>query len=400
MPKKTVEAHPILHHGKTRYRVIVPVELNEGKRRVRLFTTKTDAAQFAADLNRQRSGSSGELLGAPANVQESCVRAIRLLGPLAHRMYEAAESFLRELEKRPRQQATVATVTDQCLESKEAAGRRPSYLSQLRVTLGQFSRRFGDRHIATLSPAEIESWLNGNGWSQATRRGYLTDVRTLYTYAVSHGYCVENFAQRVERPSHDDKPPGILTVAQGRTLLNALLKHDRGLIPYVALGMFAGIRPYEARQITAADVANGYVHVSGKAAKTRQRRLVTLLPVLKAWLGVKGGEYQPKNLKRRFERIVAQSGLTWTHDVLRHSFASYHLALTGSAEQTALQLGHSNTAMLFAHYRELVTKTDAEAWFNLTPPTPTRSSAAGDPRTRRNAASPSPATHPKRAPVA
>ena len=400
MPKKTVEAHPILHHGKTRYRVIVPVELNEGKRRVRLFTTKTDAAQFAADLNRQRSGSAGELLGAPANVQESCVRAIRILGPLAHRMYEAAENFLRELEKRPRQQATIEDAVSQCIAAKEAAGRRHSYTRQLGVSLGKFATRFAGRHIASISPAEIESWLNGNGWSQSTRRGYLTDVRTLYAYAVSHGYCVENFAQRVERPSHDDKPPGILTVAQGRTLLNALLKHDRGLIPYVALGMFAGIRPYEARQIAAADVANGYVHVSGKTAKTRQRRLVTLLPVLKAWLGVKGGEYQPKNLKRRFERIIEQSGLTWTHDVLRHSFASYHLALTGSAEQTALQLGHSNTAMLFAHYRELVTKADAEAWFNLTPPAPTHSKPAGDPRTLRSAASPSQATRLKRGPAA
>jgi len=334
---------------------------------VRLFTTKTDAAQFAAELNRQRSGAVGEILGAPANVQDACARALRLLGPLAHRVYEAAELFLRDLEKRPRQQASVETVMEQCIASKESAGRRASYVKQMRVSLGKFSAKFAGRHISTLSPAEIEGWLNGNGWSQSTRRGYLTDVRTLYSYAISHGYCTENFARRVERPSHDDKPPGILTVDQGRALLRALLEHDRGMIPYITLGMFAGIRPYEARQITASDAANGYVHVAGRVAKTRQRRLVTLLPVLKAWLSVEGGGYQPKNLERRFRRLIDRAGLVWTHDVLRHSFASYHLALNGSAEQTALQLGHGSTAMLFAHYRELVTKANADQWFGLTP---------------------------------
>ena len=44
---------------------------------------------------------------------------------------------------------------------------------------------------------------------------------------------------------------------------------------------------------------------------------------------------------------------------MRHSFASYHLALHESADKTALEMGHRDTRMLFRHYREIVTKGEA-----------------------------------------
>ena len=54
---------------------------------------------------------------------------------------------------------------------------------------------------------------------------------------------------------------------------------------------------------------------------------------------------------------------------MRHSFATYHLALFQSADQTALQLGHSrSTEMLFQNYRNLATESQGHAYFALTPP--------------------------------
>jgi hypothetical protein len=56
-------------------------------------------------------------------------------------------------------------------------------------------------------------------------------------------------------------------------------------------------------------------------------------------------------------------------DSLRHSGASYRVAATGNAPQTALELGIL-VQMLMEHYRELVTKGDAERWFSIFPPKP------------------------------
>jgi integrase len=52
---------------------------------------------------------------------------------------------------------------------------------------------------------------------------------------------------------------------------------------------------------------------------------------------------------------------------LRHGFASYHLATFQDAPATALQLGHTNTAMLYGHYREVVTPETAQAYWSILP---------------------------------
>ena len=39
----------------------------------------------------------------------------------------------------------------------------------------------------------------------------------------------------------------------------------------------------------------------------------------------------------------------------RHAFASYHLALNESSDQTAKQMGHSNAKLVHSHYRNVVT---------------------------------------------
>ena len=57
----------------------------------------------------------------------------------------------------------------------------------------------------------------------------------------------------------------------------------------------------------------------------------------------------------------------WPENALRHSFASYHLAHFKNAADTALQLGHHDSRITFAHYRELVKPKEAERYWNIKP---------------------------------
>ncbi len=66
--------------------------------------------------------------------------------------------------------------------------------------------------------------------------------------------------------------------------------------------------------------------------------------------------------------VVKASGVAFPRNVTRHTFCSYHLAQGQNAGKTALEAGHSE-AMLFAHYRELVTEADATQFWALTPDT-------------------------------
>ena len=69
---------------------------------------------------------------------------------------------------------------------------------------------------------------------------------------------------------------------------------------------------------------------------------------------------------RTVREVIALSKVAWEHNVTRHSFVSYHLAEFQNAGKTALESGHSE-AMLFKHYRALVTPTAAAEFWAIRP---------------------------------
>lgn len=54
-------------------------------------------------------------------------------------------------------------------------------------------------------------------------------------------------------------------------------------------------------------------------------------------------------------------------NILRHSFASYHVALCRDAAETAILLQHRDQKMLWQHYRGRATEADARRYFAIFP---------------------------------
>jgi integrase len=100
---------------------------------------------------------------------------------------------------------------------------------------------------------------------------------------------------------------------------------------YFAIGLFAGVRPHEIGGLSPRDISDRYIEITARIAKTQKRRLVSVLPNLREWLRV-SEELPKKNKQKRFEQTVK------AHDVMWHSYASYHLAFhllrCGTAIQT------------------------------------------------------------------
>lgn len=206
-------------------------------------------------------------------------------------------------------------------------------------------------------------------WGHTTRKGLVTDLRTFFSWCQRRGWLDHNPALAVDKPRPLDRPPGIHTPEQVRLILATAHALDRDVMRLLAIQYFAGLRPAEAARLTEAEILpSGYIVVSAAKSKTRQRRLVQILPNLAAWLQA-GGQLPVINLTRRFRRVRAAAGIPWPPDVTRHSFASYHLARWRSQDKTATELGHRSSAMLFAHYRELVTPEAAREFFSIRPST-------------------------------
>ena len=76
----------------------------------------------------------------------------------------------------------------------------------------------------------------------------LTKLSQLFRYGEKHGWCEKNLAAYVNRPSIPEREPGVLTVAQCARLLECAATTD--LLPFVVLGLFAGIRANELERLT------------------------------------------------------------------------------------------------------------------------------------------------------
>ena len=110
---------------------------------------------------------------------------------------------------------------------------------------------------------------------------------------------------------------------------------DEDLIPFLAIGLFAGIRPMEIQRLSWKDISGQYIEVSAGKSKTRQRRLVEVLPSLSSWLQL-GGELPARNKRKRLTALVAKCGLEWHQDIMRHSFAICIVKVNPFIRQQAL----------------------------------------------------------------
>ena len=68
----------------------------------------------------------------------------------------------------------------------------------------------------------------------------------------------------------------------------AAASQDPGMVPYLALGIFAGVRPEELMWLGWEDITSHGVSINGHKAKTRQRRLITISENVKGWLSLGG----------------------------------------------------------------------------------------------------------------
>ena len=75
-----------------------------------------------------------------------------------------------------------------------------------------------------------------------------------------------------------------MSVEEGRALLTTSLSVDAELVPYFALGMFAGVRPAETQRMTASNIGAEYITLDGAITKTADHRTVKIRPNLRAWL--------------------------------------------------------------------------------------------------------------------
>jgi integrase len=290
-----------------------------------------------------------------------------------------------------RKQSSVEDLKTEFIASKEGKGGSGYLIARLKTDLGRFVKAFPLANISQLDHMgrEVEKWLNsmeakpGQPLSPRRWNNILANVVSLLRYARRNKLLpAEKTAVELIERKRVTVRVTIYTPDELRKLIAAVKvkreKTEADWLPYILFSAFAGIRPEELNpSIKSGKTAflswenilweKGKIDIPAEVSKVRQRRFIpihpTLARMLKKYRKNHKGKIAPNGrISNQTAKWKELSGVQWKSDALRHSYASYKLALTSDVAALSFEMGNSPT-MIKRHYLELVHEAEARAWF-------------------------------------
>lgn len=321
----------------------------------------------AAAFKRKKEAELAHVLPSEGPATPDEYRAV--LQARAHRvpLMEAVEHWRETIGK-----ANGVTVADLCerrlgeTSGENHSGRHRASLQSILPRIGSSS--LGAVKVGVLTAEQVADYLRERG-TPSTQRYYRAILSGVFKSAMLAGLMTWNPASLIKPPRSSSAPPQVFSIDDACRWLACVAAESPAILAGTAIGMFAGLRVAEVDRLDWSEVKmeRGFIEVTAAKAKTRTRRLVDIMPNLHAILeplAAKSGPIMPHTVKRHKERAVRSYGQAVPQNVARHSFVSYHLALFEDVAKTELQAGHDR-AVLFGHYRELVTQDEAEEYFTI-----------------------------------
>ena len=156
-------------------------------------------------------------------------------------------------------------------------------------------------------------------------------------------------------------------------MMSAAVRLAPELVPFFALCFFTGIRPDTVQRLGWEHIEKEKVFVPMELNKTPIDYEVPIRQNLAAWLSLTPSEHRKGPIcfastatQKLIGKVRVKSGVKWIQDGPRHTFASCVCALDGT-EKAVEQMGHRSPTMLYRHYRKLIGREQAQAFFEIFP---------------------------------
>ena len=358
-----------------------------GKAFTQSFSTRPKAEKAQRAKIKELSGGevkAAEYEGLPDKMKRYAYDVIMHAQNQGYDLWDAVRHYDKFLATSSIDRIKVEEAVPLCLEAKEKEdGVSVRYLQSLRSILNRFKFKCGKLVVDEVRHPQITKFVNGYDISLRTRQGYLTDLRSFFSWCEQKGYCEINpciaaMPSKAKRKEIMNAKRGrrklqVLTPTEVQMLLTYCEREEPTLTPYACLCIWGGLRPErEAPNMIDDDITTESVTVPEEFAKDNETRIIEpLSDNFIEWIEfIKGreGSFQPvKNLKRKWEKAKKSIGRDWRPDCLRHSYASYHFAEFNDAGLTAKNLGHPDSTLLRKDYNGAVTKAQAKEFWAIRP---------------------------------
>ena len=388
------------------------------QRRRKTFTALSDAKAFAdATARRIADGNRRALNATDADLATLAAAQIALadLGtPLLTAIEEYKAARLRLGTMTLSEAVTIAIaknaaaapipptaqIVAELLATLRKRKRHGGHIRTIQTSLEPFARTFPN--LRTVEPADIEDYLcrlrtsravnakgkvrpTGSEVGTRTRDNVLAHLCTLFRAAKKHLPPPPYAPEEVPRL---DKGPAIHTYTpeQIAQILDWFDAHSPTLIPYAALGAFAGLRTSEILRLdwsmvrwrTTPRLITIPASVAKKVNIPRKLEMNAALESwLRPWAHLTSGPVIPPGNHINPAIAKLRRALSWSHwhrNALRHSYASHRLAIRPDKAAVAIEMGTS-PAMLDQHYNNPPNPEDATAYFAILREQPTNITA-------------------------
>ena len=267
-----------------------------------------------------------------------------------------------------------AQAVEESLEARKA--RRPRTLAEIRHISNRMMRQvawLADCPVQNLGRRECEQILScaRTPRQQLKWRSILHGV---LEHCIRQEWCSFNPVAMLAAPVVQEHELLPLSWEEIRRLVHtARLAAHRCCMPAMGLMLWAGIRPAEVERLRWSDIDwdEDVISLRPAHSKTGGTRHVLLHAVLKNWLRECGGgqgRICPANWQRHWRKLRDAAGIVpWRQDVLRHTFASYHVKHFHDFARLQEDMGHRSAALLRTRYLSMRGITRAHARLFWTP---------------------------------
>ncbi len=256
-------------------------------------------------------------------------------------------------------QIKVAEGVEIFLQSKQHC--RPRTRAELRGVLARLLRQCPElpqRHLSSLSMLDCEGLLLATFASPRQRAKGWVILHALFEFCYKRGWVHSNPVKLIPKPTVQEKEIVPLCETELKRLTRCARRpQHRACMPALGLMLWAGLRPAEVERATWQDVdwEEKVIIVRAQHAKTGGCRHVSITTALRRWLQDAGlqqsGRICPPDWARRWKALRRDARLLpWRQDVLRHTFASYHIKQWHDYARLQHEMGHRSAELLRTRY--------------------------------------------------
>lgn len=384
--KNTPPLTPIFDDLRDNWKLDIPAKLSPTGKRRRLFFRSKKLAEMEANRIRAiitKHGTEAARLN-PAEAMDAA-KALSIVHGHNITLSAIAEHWLN-WKKEKEASCTLSELWEEYTAQKFKAAS-DSYAASITYYGLPIVQKLGKVLVSEITTRQLEKAL---GQQFNTPRQLLNAKRTIrpaFSYAIRRGYAAKNPFDQMELTKVPKKEICSLTIDQCKAAFNACTDHRKNdalkksyrldcsdCTPALAVMLFAGVRPKEMERLdwSAIHFDHEVITIGQGVAKTRTMRNIPIAPNLRDWLELtpeaeRHGPIVPTNWKEKIKAIRHLAKFSHLQDVLRHSFASYHLAAYADLKSLQEAMGHSTSEMILMHYRAIVHKADAVKFWSIRP---------------------------------